>query len=124
MKKLISFLAVGYVVCASTMLWLAVRAVAFIREDLWAQSIHRDPARLSFVPSILFVMLFTSAALLLVCSSLAYLLFRRRHRNAALLMAAGSCIAIPLGTLLGPITLIALTRPEVRSTFATHTPTI
>ncbi len=56
---------------------------------------------------------------LLVC--VAYFLFSRSHRLAALVIASICCLAFPVGTLLGGVTLYALTRPEISSEF---TPTV
>ena len=50
---------------------------------------------------------------ILVSLSVAYLLARRTARRAVLLLAAVSCIGVPIGTLLGAITIYALTRKEV-----------
>jgi hypothetical protein len=48
---------------------------------------------------------------------LAFFLSARRSRRAALVLAGISCIAIPIGTILGGLTIYALTRPEVSSEF-------
>lgn len=43
---------------------------------------------------------------------------RRRRYTFCLVMAAISCVFVPFGTVLGIFTLIVLTRPNVKSSFA------
>jgi len=43
------------------------------------------------------------------------------HRRASLVLAGISCIGIPIGTILGGLTLDALTRPELSSEFTPTT---
>jgi len=47
-----------------------------------------------------------------------YCLMKRRARTFCMVMAGISCIAIPLGTILGVFTLIVLGRESVRRAFA------
>jgi zinc transporter ZupT len=49
---------------------------------------------------------------------LALFLSKRRWRRGALVLACISCISVPIGTILGALTIYALTRPEVSSEFA------
>ena len=51
-----------------------------------------------------------------LCLSL--FLSKRRWRRGALVLACISCISVPIGTILGALTIHALTRPEVSSEFA------
>ena len=50
-------------------------------------------------------------------ASLSYLLAVRRHRIAALVLSVITCIGFPIGTILGVVTIYALTRPNVRLAF-------
>jgi hypothetical protein len=118
-KKVISFLAAGYIVFALLLVWVMVRVVGAMREDLWAGYMHQDPPRPTLVPPEMLLAFLIAATLLVVSLVLSYFLLRRRHRKAALVMASGSCLGVPFGTILGVITLFALTRPAVRSTFTT-----
>jgi uncharacterized integral membrane protein len=52
-----------------------------------------------------------------ITAFLSYLLAASRHRKAALIIAGVTCIGIPIGTVLGVLTIYALTRPEVASQF-------
>jgi hypothetical protein len=49
--------------------------------------------------------------------ALAYFLSTRRRRKAVFIMAAITCLGIPVGTILGGLTIYALTRPEISSEF-------
>lgn len=49
-------------------------------------------------------------------------LVERRARSFCLLVAAINCFFVPLGTVLGVLTIIVLKRPEVRKTFRTERP--
>lgn len=48
---------------------------------------------------------------------LAYWIVRGRHRRAVLVMAAVSAAGVPVGTILGGVTVWALTRPEIQARF-------
>jgi hypothetical protein len=52
-----------------------------------------------------------------ICLCLALFLSARRWRRGALVLACISCISVPIGTILGGLTIYALTRPEVKSEF-------
>jgi ABC-type sulfate transport system permease subunit len=117
MKKLVSVLAACGVIHAVLLGLLSARVVSLIREDLFFQTIHGDPARLSFLPLPLIVLAIAVPIFFLSSLCLSYFLFTRRHRGASLSLAALSCLAIPVGTILGPLTIYALTRPAIRSQF-------
>jgi hypothetical protein len=50
--------------------------------------------------------------------SLAHFLANKRCRRVALIFAAISCLGIPLGTLLGGLTIYGLTRTEISAELA------
>jgi ABC-type tungstate transport system substrate-binding protein len=60
---------------------------------------------------------FFALALIGICVCLALFLSARRWRRGALVLACISCVSIPIGTILGGLTIYALTRPEVSSEF-------
>ena len=113
MKKLPSLLAVGYIAYAAVTL-------GFVGQFVWrvwrtqAASAEEVPL-LSWAPLASFVLI--ALVLIAVFVYLGVLLFRRRRRRVALVLAAVSCLGIPVGTLLGGLTIYALTRPEISSEF-------
>ncbi len=113
MKKYLPFLSIGYLVYALV--------VAFFVGRLLLQVYHAygaEGAQSAAVPWVsLAVLVIVSAAFITVFFCLAYLLSTRRRRRAALVMAGISCLGIPMGTLLGGLTIYALTRPEISSEF-------
>ena len=117
MKKLTPALAAAYVIYA-----------ALVSFSIGRVFLHFDHTY-SAGPSPWTAKEWTPLAVLLSASSLritlllcvAYFLFSRRHRLAALVIAGICCIDIPVGTLLGGVTIYALTRPEISSEF---TPTV
>ena len=117
MKKLLRFLAVGYVAYgavtlgfASQLLWRVLRSEATPDEPVSA---------LQWVPLTAFAII--AIALSVMFAWLGFLLFRRFHRRRLLVLASISCLGIPVGTVLGALTIYALTRPEIAREF---TPTI
>src|SRR5215470_14225963 len=60
---------------------------------------------------------FFAFAFIGICLCLALFLSARRWRRGALVLACISCISVPIGTILGGLTIYALTRPEVSSEF-------
>lgn len=118
MKRLIPFLSIGYCVYALTVLWFIARLLLRVRE-VYTSGLDVQESPGSLVPVISITVI--AVLLIVVFLAVAYLLIRRRHRRLALIFAGISCLGIPLGTVLGALTVYALTRPEVRSEF---TPTV
>jgi len=114
MKKLIPFLCLGYIIFAFF--------VSFWLGQIFLHYYHTYSAGVThFTPkewAPLAVLLSASFLRLGALLCLAYFLFRRSHRVAALVLAAISCVSIPVGTILGGVTIYTLTRPEVREEFA------
>jgi hypothetical protein len=112
MKSLVRFLAVGYVAYGAATL-------GFAGELLWR--VYRSArseapvSLLQWVPAATFA--FIAIALGGLCVWLGYLLFRPYHRRRLLVLAAISCLAIPVGTILGALTIYAITRPEISREF-------
>jgi hypothetical protein len=112
-KKLIPILAVGYLVYA-----------LFVALSLGQTFLHLYHTYLAGVSpwtgrewAPLAVLTSASGIRLVLLLCVAYFLFSRSHRIAALVIAGICCIAIPIGTVLGGVTIYALTRPEIRSEF-------
>ena len=117
MKKLLPFLSIGYVIYSLLVVWFVGRLLlqiyhAYSTEATQVSFIQWVPLAVLFVISAVFVSMF-------LC--LAYFLFARRRRRGALIIAGISCLGIPVGTILGGLTIYALTRPEISSEF---TPTV
>ena len=109
MKKLISFLSMGYAIYALLVVWFAGRTCLQVYHAYSAQPTPLSPVQ--WVP--LGVLILISSAFIGMFLCLAYFLSTRRRRHAALIIAGISCLAIPVGTILGGLTIYALTRPEI-----------
>ncbi len=117
MKKFVGVLSGAYAFYTLLMLLFVVRNFVVFVCRTHSDGYH---GRAPFVVSII-----TFAIIGILCVSasaaLSYLLAVARHRKAALIIAGITCIGFPIGTILGGLTIYALTRPEIRSEF---TPTI
>ena len=108
------YLALAYVIYALLVGW-------FIGRLLWAvyETYALGKLQLSALESVPLVLVTTiSISFIATFFWLAYLLSSRRRRRTAMILAAVSCIGIPVGTILGGLTLYTLTRADVRSEFA------
>jgi hypothetical protein len=112
-KRILPFLSVGYVIYALLIAWFICRLLFRVYR---AQSAGQ--VQLSGIHWMPLVMTSVFAfALIGMCVCLALFLSARRWRRGALVLACISCISIPIGTILGGLTIYALTRPEVISEF-------
>lgn len=113
MKKLLPFLSIAYLIYALLVAWFVGRTLLQVYRTY---SVETMPASaVSWVPLAVFV--FISAAFISMFVCLAFFLSTRRRRRAALIIAGISCLGIPVGTILGGLTIYALTRPEIISEF-------
>ena len=113
MKKLVTFLSVGYAVYA---LLIGLFVASVLLRVHGAQVASGEPiGGLQLVPLIALSVI--TAIFVVLFVSLAVLLLRRRARRASLVIAGISCLGIPVGTILGGLTIYALTRPHVISEF-------
>jgi hypothetical protein len=112
-KKLIAFLAVGYAIYAAIIGWIVTSLLLRVRDE---QVLLGEPLTgVQLIP--LIVLCCITALAVISFASLAVLLVRRRARRTSLVIAGISCLGIPVGTILGGLTLYALTRPDVISEF-------
>ena len=112
-RNILPFLSVGYVIYALLIAWFISRLLFRVYRTQSAGQMQ-----LSGVHWIPLVMTSVFAfALIGICVCLALFLSARRWRRGALVLACISCISIPIGTILGGLTIYVLTRPEVRSEF-------
>jgi hypothetical protein len=116
-RRLLSFLSLGYVIYALLVSWFIGRLLLRVYQaqsagEMQLSGIQWMPLAMITVIALIFITIF-------LC--LAFFLSARRCRRASLVLAGISCIGIPIGTILGGLTLYALTRPKVSSEF---TPTI
>ena len=113
-RSILPFLSVGYVIYALLIAWFICRLLFRVYR---AQS----AGRMQFSGGIHWMPLamtsFFAFAFIGICLCLALFLSARRWRRGALVLACISCISIPIGTILGGLTIYALTRPEVKSEF-------
>jgi hypothetical protein len=114
MKKLIPFLSIGYVMYALLVAWFVGRILLQLYRGYIAEAAPVPPVQ--WVPFATFLLI--SIAFMSMFLSLAYFLWIRRRRRTVLIFAGISCLGIPIGTILGGLTIYALTRPEVSSEFA------
>ncbi len=113
MKKLITFLSVGYALYA---LLIGLFVAPVLLRVRGAQVASGEAITgLQLVPLITLSVI--TAMFIILFASLAFLLARRRARRTSLVIAGISCLGIPFGTILGGLTIYALTRPEVISEF-------
>ena len=113
MRRILPFLSVGYVIYASLIAWLICRLLFRVYRaqsagQMQLSGIHWMPLAMTS---------FLAFALIGICLCLALFLSVRRWRRGALVLACISCISVPIGTILGGLTIYALTRPEVSSEF-------
>jgi MFS family permease len=112
-KRLIAFLAVGYALYALVIGWVVTSLLLRVRDE---QALTGETITgVQLVPLITLSVI--TAVFIILFASLAVLLARRRARRASLVIAGISCVGIPLGTILGGLTIYALTRPDVISEF-------
>ena len=113
MKKFIAFLSAGYAVYAVLVGWYVAHVLLRAYD---AQAASGEPATaIQLVPLVTLAVI--AATFILLFASLAVLLALRRARRTSLVVASISCLGVPIGTILGGLTIYALTRPDVISEF-------
>src|SRR6188472_206483 len=112
-RRILPFLSVGYVIYALLIAWFICRLLFRVYR---AQSAGQmQLSGFQWMP--LAMTSFFAFVLIGICLCLALFLSARRWRSTALVLACISCISIPIGTILGGLTIYALTRPAVSSEF-------
>lgn len=112
-RRILPFLSVGYVIYALLIAWFICRLLFRVYR---AQSAGQmQLSGIQWMP--LAMTSFFAFAFIAICLCLALCLSARRWRRGAFVLACISCISIPIGTILGGLTIYALTRPEVSSEF-------
>ena len=112
-RRILPFLSIGYVIYALLIAWFICRLLFRVYR---AQSAGQ--MQLSGIKWMPLAMTSVFAfAFIGICLCLALFLSARRWRRGALVLACISCISVPIGTILGGLTIYALTRPEVKSEF-------
>ena len=112
-RRILPFLSVGYVIYAELIAWFICRLLIRVYRAQSAGQLQLSG--IQWMP--LAMTSFFAFALIGMCVCLALFLSARRWRRGALVLACISCISIPIGTILGGLTIYALTRPEVSSDF-------
>jgi hypothetical protein len=112
-RRILPFLSVGYVIYALLIAWFICRLLLRVYRaqsagQMQLSGIHWMPLAMTS---------FFAFAFIGISLCLALCLFARRWRRGALVLAGISCISVPVGTILGGLTIYALTRPEVSSEF-------
>ena len=113
MRRILPFLSVGYLIYALLIAWLIGRLLFRVYRAHSAGQMHLSG--IQWRP--LAITSFFAFALIGICLCLALFLSARSWRRGALVLACISCISVPIGTILGGLTIYALTRPEVSSEF-------
>jgi hypothetical protein len=113
-RRILPFLSVGYVIYALLIAWFICRLLFRVYRAQSAGQMHLAGG-IRWMP--LAMTSFFAFASIGICLCLALFLSARRWRSGALVLACISCISIPIGTILGGLTIYALTRPEVSSEF-------
>ena len=113
MTKFMRFLSVAWAIFALAILLLVARNFIVFVSTAYHGGYHgRAP-----LPVSILVFLLGGIASVMLTGLPAYFLAVARHRKAALILAAINCIGFPVGTVLGVLTLIALTRADGASAF-------
>src|SRR5215469_11060224 len=112
-RHILPFLSVGYVIYALLIAWFICRLLFRVYRaqsagQMQLSGIHWMPLAMTS---------FFAFAFIGISLCLALLLSARRWRRGALVLACISCISVPIGTILGALTIYALTHPEVSSEF-------
>ena len=112
-RRILLFLSVGYVIYALLIAWFICRLLFRVYRaqsagQMQLSGIHWMPLAITS---------FFAFAFIGISLCLALLLSARRWRRGALVLAGISCISIPIGTILGGLTIYFLKRPEVSSEF-------
>jgi len=112
-RRILSFLSVGYVIYALLIAWFICRLLFRVYRaqsagQMQLSGIHWLPLAMTS---------FFAFAFIAICICLALFISARRWRRGALVLAWISCFSVPIGTILGGLTIYALTRPEVSSEF-------
>jgi hypothetical protein len=113
MKKTLPYLSIAYLIYALIVAFFVGRLLLQFYQAYSNQAVPLSPAQ--WVPLAVFVAV--SAAFIIMFLALAYFLSTRRRRRAVLIMAGITCLGIPVGTILGGLTIYALTRPEISAEF-------
>jgi hypothetical protein len=112
-RRMLPFLSVGYGIYALLITWFICRLL--FRVYRGQSGGQMQLSGIQWMP--LAMTSFFAFAFIGICLCLALLLSTRRWRRGALVFACISCISVPIGTILGGLTIYALTRPEVSSEF-------
>ena len=112
-RRILPFLSVGYVIYALLIAWFICRLLIRVYRAQSAGQLQLSG--IQWMP--LAMTSFFAFAFIGICLCLTLCLSARRWRRGALVLACVSCISIPIGTILGGLTIYALTRREVSSDF-------
>jgi hypothetical protein len=113
-KVAFRFLPYCYIALA---LVCTVAVAMVLRSVIVAYQIHDDDfgTPLQLVPLFTFSALGVALTIAFVANGA--LLFRRRRRKFSVVLAVVGCLAFPIGTMLGAITIFILTREEIRNEY-------
>jgi hypothetical protein len=112
-RRILPFLSVGYVIYAFLIAWFICRLLIRVYRAQSAGQLQLSG--IQWMP--LAMTSFFAFAFIGICLCLTLCLSARRWRRGALVLAWISCISIPIGTILGGLTIYVLTRREVSSDF-------
>ena len=113
MKKFLPYLSIAYLIYALVVAFFVVRLVLQFYQVYSSQVVPLSPGQwLPLATFVVFATIFIG-----MFFALAYFLSTRRRRKAVLIMAGITCVGIPVGTILGGLTIYALTRPDIRAEF-------
>jgi hypothetical protein len=113
MKKSLPYLSIAYLIYALVVAFFAGRLLLQFYQAYSSQAVPLSSAQ--WVPLVVFVVI--AVPFIGMFFALAYFLSTRRRRRAVLIMAGITSVGIPVGTILGALTIYALTRSEISSEF-------
>ena len=116
MRRLLTVAAAGYALYGvAVIVFILMMMNTVVRNWSWITN-DASFSISSLVPAITFLII--AVALVVMLFVLSYLLMKRRKRKTSLVLAAISCVGIPIGTILGAFTIFALTRKGVKQEYS------
>ena len=104
-----------YLILAALVL-MSIASILIGMNAAIQESAQQTPNPRQIVP--LIILLLIALGLGTIYAVNAVFLLRKVHRKASLILSIISCIGFPLGTIIGVLTLIVLTRKEIKDEYS------
>jgi len=116
MNKLLTIARIGYIIFGLLALLLLSIPLLEMFNALSANSESAADVFSQYIPVINYIILTIIYSSLIFL--LSYFMLKRKRRKVCLIIAGISCMAIPIGTILGIITIYSLTRETIKAQFS------